>query len=121
MGVRVGGARMTDDLFTSAAKYPHRAGFKERTTSKDAADRIEARGRAAKLMAACRGAFQLGWTGTADELAFRLGEDRLSVRPRVSQLHTLGEIEPTGERRRNSSGSPAHVWQLSTHHQRRAG
>lgn len=107
------------DLWT-AAKYPNKAGFKEPTTSKEAADRIEAKGRASKLRDACRGAFELGFVGTADELAFRLDEDILAIRPRVSELHKQGLIERSGVRHRNSSGASAHCWRLAGR-QRRAG
>lgn len=106
------------DLFS---RYPNRAGFKEPTTSKDAADRLEAKGRASKLRAAVLGAFELGWTGTADELAHRLGESILSIRPRVSELHRQGLIVRTGIRHRNDSGASAHVWQLNPVATRRAG
>jgi len=103
---------MTDqpDLWT---RYPRRAGFKEGTTSRDAALRIERRGRAAALRAAVLGAFELGWSGTADELAYRLGESVLSIRPRVTELHKQGKLEPTGERHRNESGASAHCWRVT--------
>lgn len=117
---------MTDirqpDLF-SAARYPHRAGFKEKGgTSQDAAEAIEAKGRAHRLRDAVLGAFELGWTGTADELADRLNESVLAVRPRVSELHKQGWLERSGSRHRNQSGASAHVWQLNpTRATRRAG
>lgn len=113
---------MTDqpDLWT-AAKYPRRAGFKEATTSKAAADRIEAKGRARKLRDAVLGAFELGWQGTADELADRLNESVLAIRPRVSELHKQGWLEHAGTRHRNASGASAHVWRLNPIRQRRAG
>jgi hypothetical protein len=47
---------------------------------------------------------------TADEIAARLGESVLAVRPRVSELFHAGVIEKTGNRRRNASGLLAHVW-----------
>lgn len=97
------------DLWT----YPHRAGFKEPTTSRDAAQRIERKGRAATLRDAVLGAFELGWTGTADELAHRMGESPLAIRPRVTELYKQGKLEPTGERHRNESGASAHCWRLS--------
>jgi DNA-binding transcriptional ArsR family regulator len=51
---------------------------------------------------------------TADEIAERLGESVLAVRPRVSELFHAGLIEKTGERRRNHSGLCAHVWKKPT-------
>ena len=47
---------------------------------------------------------------TADEIAVRLGESVLAVRPRVSELFHAGLIEKTGARRFNASGLRAHVW-----------
>ena len=47
---------------------------------------------------------------TADEIAMRLGESVLAVRPRVSELFHGGQIEKTGDRRLNASGLRAHVW-----------
>lgn len=104
-----------------AARYPHRAGSKEPTTSREAADRIEAKGRARRLRDAVLGAFELGWQGTADELADRLGESILSVRPRLSELHKQGWLEHAGTRHRNASGASAHVWKLATSSTARAG
>ena len=47
---------------------------------------------------------------TADEIADRLGESILTIRPRVTELNKLGKIKDTGARRPNSSGRPAIVW-----------
>lgn len=46
---------------------------------------------------------------TADEIAFALNLNILAIRPRVSELRNLGQVEPTGERRRNVSGAKAAV------------
>jgi hypothetical protein len=51
---------------------------------------------------------------TADELAGRLGESILTVRPRVSELRAARLIEATTERHRNESGHAAIVW-IATH------
>lgn len=109
------------DLFSAAVRYPNRAGFKEKGgTSQEAAAAIEAKGRAATLRAKVLGAFELGWQGTADELAFNLGESILSIRPRVTELHKQGRLERSGVRHVNESGAYAHVWRLTTA-TRRAG
>lgn len=47
---------------------------------------------------------------TADEIAMRLNESVLSVRPRVSELHRRGAVGDTGLRRFNASGHRAIVW-----------
>ena len=51
---------------------------------------------------------------TADELAFDLRRSILSIRPRVAELHRLGLIKPTGQRRLNESGMSATVWAAVT-------
>lgn len=97
--------------------YPNRAGYTEHSTSMDAAVAIEGTGRAARLRDKVQSA--LRYSGliyteglTADEIAYRLGESPLSIRPRVAELHKQGLIEPTGERRKSSGGRPSHVWRL---------
>ena len=50
---------------------------------------------------------------TADEAALFLSIDKLSIRPRFSELNRTGEIVDTGERRANDSGKKAIVWSIS--------
>lgn len=50
---------------------------------------------------------------TADECAVALGASVLGVRPRLSELHRLGQIADSGQRRRNDSGVSAVVWRLT--------
>lgn len=51
---------------------------------------------------------------TTDECADRLGIDKLSIRPRFSELAALSKIADTGERHVNpSSGKRAIVWCIS--------
>ena len=77
--------------------YPSSAGWKEGTTSKDAAMSIEASGRADKLRD--RALYLLTNPRTPKELAEVMGEDITSIRPRLSELLISGQIERTGERR----------------------
>lgn len=49
---------------------------------------------------------------SADDCAAELGEDKLSIRPRFSELSKLGRIEDTGRRTLNKSGKKAIVWGL---------
>jgi len=82
--------------------------FSYSTTSKAAAEAIadiSATLRAAvfKELAIC--------PGTADEVAKRLGIDKLAIRPRCSELRFDGKIRPSGIHRRNDSGRPAIVWE----------
>ena len=91
-------------------QYPLFAGFKEPTTSRDAAQKIEASGRATTLRERVVEFFAAGRTGTADEVALWLDESPLSIRPRVTELYLLRLIERTGERRKSSVGRPSHVY-----------
>ena len=83
-------------------------------TSREAAEAIAPiasgwRGKVATLFADCHPSGL-----TADEAAIRLGASPFLVRPRVSELAASGDIEKTGERRRNSSSSlRASVWKAS--------
>jgi hypothetical protein len=94
----------------SPISYPDAAGYKEHTTSKDAALGIEASGKAARLRNMVLEWYRAGNTGTADECAHALGEEILSIRPRCAELHKSGFICQTGERRRADGGRSAHVW-----------
>jgi hypothetical protein len=47
---------------------------------------------------------------TADECAGRLQVSVLSIRPRISELRTLGQVFKTDVRRQNRSGHSAAVW-----------
>ncbi len=49
---------------------------------------------------------------TADQCAGWLGESVLAIRPRFSELRSLGIIEDTGQRRPNASGHRATVWRI---------
>lgn len=99
---------MSYDLFT----YPQKAGFKDQTTSREAAQAIEATGRAGTLAHYVLCQFRAGYEMTADEVADKLEESPLSIRPRVSQLFKLGLIERTGARRMAAGGRPSHVYRL---------
>lgn len=93
------------DLFQYG--YPNVAGFKRFGTSSEAAQSIDAKTLRAKVLEElCKA------PGTADELAYRLHVDRLSIRPRCSELAALGQIEDSGIRHENSSGRRAVVWQV---------
>lgn len=104
-----------DDLFAwreqAKPAYPDEPGFKEATTSKDAAEAMKPRSSGLRDRAlAC---LALG-PATPDEIAHQLGESVLAIRPRITELRLLGQIEKTGERRANESGLKAHVWRLIT-------
>ena len=90
--------------------YPQRPGWKESTTSRDAAlavaDTADHRRRRVFDVIQAAGAYG----ATADEVAKRLSLPVTSVRPRVTELNQTDKIEPTGGRRRNDNGMTAKVW-----------
>jgi hypothetical protein len=94
------------------APYPVTPGYKDRDTSRKAAEAI--RPDVARLRAACLAELRLvcalGGTATADQIASRLDLSVLSVRPRFTELLRDGLIEDTGERRKNASGRSAKTW-----------
>ena len=88
--------------------YPVTAGWTEPTTSREAAESIDA----ATLRAAVRACLTRLGAQTADECAAVLRESPLAIRPRFSELLALGVIVDTGARRANRSGKLAKVWSL---------
>jgi predicted transcriptional regulator len=98
--------------------YPNSAGYSEPTTSRSAAEAINATltERQREVLDAMREAGDLGLT--ADETAAKIGRDVLAVRPRLTELGKhKGLIEKTGERRRNKSSLLAAVWRLRKEHE----
>ncbi len=94
----------------SPAPYPKSPGFKEPTTSRDAARKFRAHAHAlsGEVFAAIAGAPE---GLTADQVAEQLNQNVLAVRPRVSELRAEEKIEPVpGVRRKNASGMSAIVW-----------
>lgn len=93
------------------APYSKSPGFKDRTTSREAARRMFPRADnlrervMAELAAAPAGL-------TADEIAARLQATVLAVRPRVTELKEQGRIERTTDRRKNASGMNAWVLRI---------
>lgn len=92
------------DLFT----YPQVAGFKRTETSQAAAATVSA----PRLRQLCLDQLRLYGSMTADECAANMRRDKLSIRPRFSELRNLGKIEDTGQRRTNESSKRAIVWRL---------
>lgn len=96
------------DLFAGLDPYPDHPGFKARETSATAA--AEVAPKAPRLREMCLNALRSAGTLTADECASRLNIDKLSIRPRFSELAATGDIMDTGARRTNGSGKRAIVW-----------
>jgi hypothetical protein len=91
-------------------RYPNRPGAKKRDTSFAAADAMapKAGNLRERVLAEIRRC-----ASTADEIAARLGETILAVRPRTTELSKLSQIEDSGERRKNASGRAAIVWRAA--------
>jgi predicted ArsR family transcriptional regulator len=94
----------------AAGTYPAAPGWKEPTTARAAANRIHER--AAHVRELVLNAIR-HHPMTADEVAEWICVDKLTVRPRVSELRNTGQIEPVpGVRRKNRSGNSAMVWRI---------
>ena len=90
------------------AIYPEAPGWKEPTTSREAAEAVDAKACRALVRQALREYGDM----SADECASRIQLSILSVRPRFSELRATQEIFDTGKRRVNASGKKAKVWRL---------
>lgn len=95
------------------SEYPHTAGAKEKTTSREAAIAIEDSGKASTLREAVAALFKAGRCLTADEVAMTLEADAFSIRPRVTELYKQGVIIRTGQRRMSLGGRPSHVYRVA--------
>jgi DNA-directed RNA polymerase specialized sigma24 family protein len=105
------------DLFdwTPEPGYPHAAGWKEPTTSRDAATKVAPLAKTLRdqVLVTLRVVWPEGLT--ADEVAEKMGRREISVRPRLTELRHLRAIEPRTtkgvvDRRNNPSGMSAIVW-----------
>lgn len=96
----------------SEGRYPLSPGYRELTTSLDAAKAIHNHAQTLKdRILALLGGYPAGLT--PDEAADLLNETVLGCRPRLTELKILGKIVATGERRKNKSGLMAKVWKLA--------
>lgn len=91
--------------------YPSTPGFKEDTTSREAAEAIASR--TGQLQRLVLNHLALAGPSTADEIANMTGETQFSIRPRCTELLRMGKIKDCGLRRKNSSGRNAKVWSVS--------
>ena len=94
-------------------KYPLTAGYKENSTSKEAAKKINSR--AANLRTECLDIVKnsCNYGATQEEVAALLSESILSIRPRFTELKLLEYIIDSGNRRKNSFGSNTKVWRYN--------
>lgn len=100
---------MSGPFFTedAPAVYPDAPGYRRRATSKAAADAIAPR--AVKLRDLVLAEIKKK-PGTADEIAKRLRQTVLAVRPRCTELAKVGLVVDSDIRRSNVSGRSAIVW-----------
>lgn len=101
--------RNEPDLFS----YPRTAGFKEKTTSREAAVAIESTGRAGSLRDELEKLFRQGHVGTADEMAHVMDASPFAIRPRVTELYKRGTIVRAGYRALSDNGRPSWVYKLA--------
>lgn len=98
---------------TATGAYPEAPGWKEPTTSKDAAESFKD---AASIREQVLDLLSQNPSGlTPDEAAAKLHMSVLSVRPRFSELARDERIVESGVRRLNVSGREARVW-VRTYH-----
>ena len=90
------------------ASYPEHPGAKVSGTSQDAAYAMAEH--APTWRERCLELIEQRGDLTTDEAAEILQVNILAVRPRFSELRTMGKIEHTGARRTNESGMTANVW-----------
>lgn len=96
------------DLFRLADRYPNAPAARGTDTSRQAAEAVKPR--VVSLQERVLEILKDGDGMTADEVAGVMEESVLAIRPRVAELHKLGKIADTGERRANESGHKAVVW-----------
>lgn len=95
-------------------RYPDVPGAKVPGTSQEAAEKVSKR--VAYLQGKCLEALRAHGPLTADEIAGKVGESILSIRPRLSELVSDeygNQVEKTKERRKNISGCSATVWRVA--------
>jgi predicted ArsR family transcriptional regulator len=99
----------------SETSYPHRAGFKDDGTGKEAAEAYGDKAvtnRSAVLIAVERK------PGTAEQIGERIGLHWYLTRPRLSELKAMGLIVKTGERGKGALGGAVNVWRATTAEER---
>lgn len=93
----------------SRGGYPHHPGFKARQTAKDAADGIAPKAKSLRMRV--YDAIK-EMPGTPEDIAERLGEPVMNIRPRTAELSARGLIEDTGIRGLAMGGRRAIIWRV---------
>ena len=96
--------------YQKQSQYPYQAGYKARSTSKEAADKINMR--YPRLMFEIEDQFKFGnqMTYTADEVAEQLQKNLISVRARITELSKQTVLRDSGERRKNKNNRNVIAW-----------
>lgn len=89
--------------------YPHRPGWRAEGTSREAAEGIapKAKPLRERVLAELRQA-----PGSPEQLAKRLGEPVMNIRPRLSEASKLGLVRDSGKRGRAQGGRMAIIWEI---------
>lgn len=97
----------------SELKYPMSPGYKEHSTSKEAATKVASRSR--KLRERTLDAIKRkhSYGATPEEVSEILNESILSIRPRFTELKIMNFIYDSGLRRKNSFNSNTKVWRYN--------
>ena len=96
--------------YQKRSQYPYQAGYKARSTSKEAADKINMK--YPRLMFEIEDQFKFGnqMTYTADEVAEQLKKNLISVRARITELSKQTVLRDSGERRKNKNNRNVIAW-----------
>ena len=97
------------DLFTFDG-YPNAPGWKGRATSREAAQGMAPKATTIRdrVLASLK-----RYPGTPEDIAGRIAEPVMNVRPRFSELAAKGLIEDTGRRGPASGGRWATIWRVT--------
>ena len=96
--------------YQKRSQYPYQAGYKARSTSKEAANKINMR--YPRLMFEIEDQFKFGnqMNYTADEIAEQLKKNLISVRARITELSKQTVLRDSGERRKNKNNRNVIAW-----------
>ena len=94
-------------------KYPMNPGYKEHSTSKEAATKIASRSRQLREKTLDTIKRKGSYGATPEEVAEILNESILSIRPRFTELKIMKLIFDSGERRKNNFNSNTKVWRTN--------
>lgn len=103
---------------STATVYPDHPGWRSLSdltggTSRAAAESVasEAKSLRARILGVLQDAHPRPMS--ADQLASAVGIDKYRARPRIAELHRMGEIRPTEDTVTNESGRAAHLWRIA--------